>query len=111
VARFLVEPCLRCQGPLKPHVVLFGESVPRPIVDEAFALVEGCEVLLVVGTSLAVFSGYRFVRRAAERGIPIAMVNLGPARGEELCAVRVDARAGEVLPRLADALAAGPKRS
>jgi NAD-dependent SIR2 family protein deacetylase len=105
VSRFAVAPCLTCQGPLKPRVVFFGENVPRPIVDAAFALVDEAEALLVVGSSLAVFSGYRFVRRAAERRIPIAMVNLGPARGDELCAVRVDGKAGEVLPWLVSRLA------
>ncbi len=105
IARFRVQPCLRCLGPLKPRVVFFGENVARPIVDEAFALLDGAEALLVVGSSLAVFSGYRFVLRASQRGIPIALVNLGPARGEELCAARVDGRAGAILPALADALA------
>jgi NAD+-dependent protein deacetylase sirtuin 4 len=108
VARFDVVSCLGCDGPLKPRVVFFGESVPRPVVDAAFALVEAADALLVVGSSLAVFSGYRFVLRAAQRGIPIAMVNLGPARGEELSAVKVDARAGAALPRLAEALATRP---
>lgn len=109
VAGFHAPPCLRCDGPLKPRVVFFGENVPRPIVDEAFALVDAADALLVVGTSLAVFSGYRFVLRAAQRGIPIAMVNLGSARGEELGALKVDARAGEVLPRLAEALTGAPR--
>ena len=66
------------------------------------------DALLVVGSSLAVFSGFRFVRRAAERGIPIGMVNLGDSRGDALAQVRVEARAGEVLPQLARALADGP---
>jgi NAD-dependent SIR2 family protein deacetylase len=104
VTRFRVAPCLACGGVLKPKVVFFGENVARPVVDAAFQLVESAEALLVVGSSLAVFSGYRFVRRAAEVGLPIALVNLGEARGEELCAVRVEARAGEVLPALAAAL-------
>ncbi|AUX43225.1 NAD-dependent deacetylase [Sorangium cellulosum] len=110
VARFQAPACLRCDGPLKPRVVFFGENVPRPIVDDAFALVDAADVLLVVGSSLAVFSGYRFVLRAAQRGIPIAMINLGSARGEELGTVKIEARAGEVLPRLAEALCAGALR-
>src|SRR5262245_47439528 len=107
VARFRVAPCLSCGGALKPRVVLFGENVQRTIVDESFALVDAAEALLVIGTSLAVFSGYRFVRRASERGIPIAMVNLGEARGQELCALCIDGKAGDVLPRLSDALSRG----
>jgi NAD-dependent SIR2 family protein deacetylase len=104
VARFEVAPCQRCGGPLKPRVVFFGENVPKPVVDAAFDAVDEAEALLVVGSSLAVFSGYRFVLRAARRGVPIVMVNLGSARGEELCAAKVDGKAGEILPRLAELL-------
>lgn len=104
VGRFSVAPCRKCEGPLKPRVVFFGENVPKPVVDAAFAVVDEAEALLVVGSSLAVFSGYRFVLRAARRGIPIAMVNLGSARGQELCAVTVDGKAGEVLPRVVELL-------
>jgi NAD-dependent SIR2 family protein deacetylase len=101
---FRVVGCRACDGPLKPRVVFFGENVARSVVEAAFALVDAAPALLVVGSSLAVFSGYRFLLRAAPRGTLIAMVNLGPARGEELCAVRVEGKAGEVLPALADAL-------
>lgn len=106
LARFRVPRCLRCDGTLKPNVVFFGENVPRAIVEAAYARVASSEALLVVGTSLAVFSGYRFVRLAAERGIPVAIVNLGPTRGDPHATVRVSARAGEVLPALVAALTA-----
>lgn len=98
---FRVPPCGRCGGVLKPNVVFFGESVPAPRVADAWALFDEAEALLVVGSSLTVYSGYRFVRRAAERGIPIGMVNLGPTRGDADAAVRVEARCGTVLPSLA----------
>lgn len=101
---FQVAGCQSCDGALKPRVVFFGENVARPVVDDAFGILHAADALLVVGSSLAVFSGYRFVVRAAERGIPIAMVNLGAARGEEKCAVRVEGKAGEVLPALVEAL-------
>jgi NAD-dependent SIR2 family protein deacetylase len=107
VAAFRVAGCLACGGTLKPDVVFFGDNVPRPTVEAAFALLDEGDALMVVGSSLAVYSGFRFVRRAAERALPIAFVNLGPARGDELAQVRVDARAGEVLPALAAALGAG----
>lgn len=103
---FRIASCLWCRGTLKPDVIFFGDNVPRPTVEDAFALLETGDALLVVGSSLAVFSGFRFVRRAAERGIPIGMVNLGETRGDGLAQVRVEARAGEVLPRLASALSA-----
>ena len=74
------------------------------MVDEAFALVDQADALLVAGTSLAVFSGYRFLRRAAERKIPIAIVNRGPVRGEEHAAVKIEASTGETLAALAEEL-------
>ena len=104
VRAFRVADCLRCAGPLKPDVVFFGDNVPRPTVEAAFALLEEADALLVLGSSLAVFSGYRFVLRAAERHMPIGMVNLGESRGTELAHVRVEARVGEVLPRIASSL-------
>jgi len=101
---FRVASCAQCAGVLKPDVVFFGDNVAKPVVDAAFALLQEGEALLVVGSSLAVFSGFRFVRRAAERGIPVAMVNLGETRGDPYARVRVDAAAGTVLPALAEAL-------
>lgn len=109
VERFAVAACLACGGVLKPGVVFFGESVPAPVVEAARALLDESEALLVVGSSLAVFSGYRFVRRASERGLPVAIVNLGPTRGDAHAQVRVDARCGQVLPALAASL--GSSRS
>jgi NAD+-dependent protein deacetylase sirtuin 4 len=98
---FRVAGCADCAGVLKPDVVFFGGSVPRPVVAAAYALVEAAEALLVVGSSLAVYSGFRFVRRAAERAIPVAIVNLGPTRGDSLAALCWDERAGTALPPLA----------
>ena len=91
-------------GVLMPDVVFFGGSVPRDTLDAAWATFERAEVLLVVGSSLTVFSGYRFVRRASEREIPVAIVNRGPTRGDGHAAALLDARAGEALPALARAL-------
>jgi NAD-dependent SIR2 family protein deacetylase len=105
IATFVPPACLRCGGPLKPRVVFFGDNVPRPVVDEAFGLVDDAGALLVAGTSLAVFSGYRFLRRAVERGIPIAIVNRGPVRGEEHAALKLEASTGAVLEELASLLA------
>jgi NAD-dependent SIR2 family protein deacetylase len=101
VATFEVVGCRRCGGTLKPDVVFFGGSVAERTLATAWELFEEADVLLVVGSSLAVYSGFRFVRRAAERGLPIAVVNLGPTRADELAHERIAARAGDVLPRLA----------
>lgn len=106
VAGFAVAACLGCSGVLKPDVVFFGDNVPADVIGAAWALFEEAEVLLVAGSSLAVFSGYRFVRRAAERGVPVGIVNLGATRGDPLARVRVDARLGLALPELARALGA-----
>ncbi len=108
VAGFRVAGCPACGGDLKPDVVFFGESVPRATVDAAAALVDSAGALLVVGSSLAVFSGYRFARRAGERGIPVVIVNLGGTRADSLAAARVDGRAGEVLPVIAARLGVSP---
>jgi NAD+-dependent protein deacetylase sirtuin 4 len=104
VDRFVVVPCEWCRGALMPDVVFFGGSVPRPTLDAAWALFDRAELLLVVGSSLAVFSGYRFVRRAAERGVPVGILNRGPTRGDEQATVRVDELAGAALPAIARAL-------
>jgi NAD-dependent SIR2 family protein deacetylase len=101
---FAVVACAICGGTLMPDVVFFGGSVPRPTLDAAWGLFDQAEVLLVVGSSLTVFSGYRFVRRAAERSVPVAILNRGPTRGDDHAAIRVDARAGLALPALAQAL-------
>lgn len=99
--RFVVATCRACEGPLKPRVVFFGENVARPVVEQAYGLLGEAEALLVVGSSLVVFSGYRFVRRASERGLPIAIVNLGQTRGDSLAQVVLAQRAGALLPCLA----------
>jgi len=106
VRDFRVASCASCDGTLKPDVVFFGGSVPRERVAAAWECLEGASALLVVGSSLAVFSGFRFVRGAVARGIPVALVNLGTSRGDELAALRVELRAGEVLPALAALLGA-----
>jgi NAD-dependent SIR2 family protein deacetylase len=94
--------CTACGGgPLKPDVVFFGETVPRDRVDTCFELVDDAGCLLVLGSSLTVMSGYRFVLRAAKAGIPVAIVNVGPTRGDAKADVRVDAPLGVVLPDLA----------
>jgi NAD-dependent deacetylase sirtuin 4 len=103
LADFRVANCIACDGVLKPNVVFFGESVPPPRVSAAYAIVDEADALLVVGSSLTVYSGFRFVRRAHERGQPVALVNLGETRGDPLASVRLEAKSGEVLPALANA--------
>ncbi len=101
--------CPHCAGMLKPDIVYFGESVPKERVAQAFSLVDGADALLVAGSSLTVFSGYRFVRHAAAAGKPIAIVNRGPTRGDGLATVKVEAGCSELLTLLAGELTAVPR--
>lgn len=103
---FRIVDCPVCGGMLKPDIVYFGESVPKQRVEQAFAVVEDADVLLVAGSSLTVFSGYRFVRHAAARQMPIAIVNRGPTRGDDLATVKLDNGCSPMLALLADELPA-----
>lgn len=97
---FVVPECQHCRGILKPDVVFFGESVPRPVVDAAWTVFNRANALLVVGSSLTVFSGYRFVREAAKRGMALGVINLGPTRGDAIADVVIEADLCEALPDL-----------
>lgn len=102
VAGFVLVGCPHCGGDrLKPDVVFFGGAVEGDLVAAAYRVVESARALLVLGSSLQVMSGYRFVRRAAALGTPVAVITRGPTRGDEQTDIRVDALLGDVLPRLA----------
>ncbi|OBK77763.1 NAD-dependent protein deacetylase [Mycobacterium sp. 1164985.4] len=103
---FRVVDCPRCGGMLKPDIVYFGESVPKERVAEAYSVVNAADALLVAGSSLTVYSGYRFVRHAAAAGMPVAIVNRGPTRGDALATVKVDNGCSPMLALLADELPA-----
>ena len=102
-AGFHVVACAVCAGTLKPDVVFFGETVPADRVARCFDLVERAAGLLVLGSSLTVMSGYRFVLRAARLGLPVAIVNQGPTRGDDKADLRLDAPLGAVLSGVAHA--------
>jgi NAD-dependent SIR2 family protein deacetylase len=97
---FTVVDCLSCGGLLKPDVVFFGENVPKPRVEECFALVSGSSALVVLGSSLTVMSGLRYVRHASALGIPVLIVNQGTTRGDDLATARLDAPLGSTLTAL-----------
>jgi NAD-dependent SIR2 family protein deacetylase len=99
---FTVVDCAGCGGTLKPDVVYFGETVPPDRVSRSFGLVCGARTLLVLGSSLTVMSGRRFVLRAAKEGIRVAIVNQGVTRGEPYASLVVDAPLGAVLPALVE---------
>jgi NAD-dependent SIR2 family protein deacetylase len=104
VAGFRVVDCEDCGGLLKPDVVFFGENVPRPRVEECYRLVERSRALAVLGSSLTVMSGYRFVRHAAKLDIPVVIVNQGETRGDGHALATIDAPLGATLRALAGAL-------
>jgi NAD-dependent SIR2 family protein deacetylase len=101
VAGFHPPRCLVCQSDLvKPDVVFFGESVPKLLVEQCFSQVEASAGLVVLGSSLQVMSGYRFVRRAAANGMAVAIVTRGSSRGDEQATIRLDAPLGVTLSRV-----------
>ena len=103
--------CPACDGILKPDIVYFGESVTKETVHQCYSLVDQSEALLVAGSSLTVFSGYRFVRHAAATGIPVAIVNRGTTRGDDLATVKVDGGCSPILTLLAEELTAPARRT
>ncbi|WP_031464326.1 NAD-dependent protein deacetylase [Sciscionella sediminilitoris] len=105
VREFTVVDCESCGGVLKPDVVFFGESVPRPRVAHCFGLVDRASAVLVLGSSLAVMSGLRFVRHAAKSGKPVLIVNNGVTRGDEHAVLRVQRPLGTALTELGARLA------
>ncbi len=105
VERFRAPVCTSCgQDTLKPDVVFFGGAVDKPLVEHCFELTDRAPSLLVLGSSLQVMSGLRFVRRAAKRGIPIALITRGPSRGDDLVTLRVDGELGDSLRALTQVL-------
>jgi NAD-dependent SIR2 family protein deacetylase len=105
VDAFRTPLCLVCgHDTLKPDVVFFGESVPKTLVEQCFSLVESAGAVLVLGSSLSVMSGYRFVRRAHQRGVPVAIVTRSATRGDAEATVRLHAPLGATLTKLRGAL-------
>jgi NAD-dependent SIR2 family protein deacetylase len=105
---FVAPACSACGGMLKPDVVFFGENVPRDRVDAARAALETADAMLVVGSSLMVYSGFRFCEWAVQRGKPVAAINLGRTRADPLLALKVAEPCGEALAALLSALKRRP---
>lgn len=102
--QFRLVGCLQCDGRLKPDVVFFGESVPKARVEAAYALVEHADVLVVLGSSLTVMSGLRFVRHHARLQQPVVIINRGPTRGDDLATVKIDSGCSETLSEIRETL-------
>lgn len=99
-SQFKVPPCPRCDGMLKPDVVFFGENVPRERVDAGMQALDSARGVLVVGSSLMVFSGYRFIHAAAKAGKPIAAINMGRTRADPLLSLKVEQPCAQALTLL-----------
>jgi NAD-dependent SIR2 family protein deacetylase len=97
IDRFEAPRCDRCDGLLKPDVVFFGENVPAERYEDAREALARADALLVAGSSLMVWSGYRFLRQAHEAGLPIAIVNRGRTRGDDLAELKVEGEVGQLL--------------
>ncbi|MEM7737725.1 MAG: NAD-dependent protein deacetylase [Deinococcota bacterium] len=104
VEAFDVPACSVCGGILKPDVVFFGENVPKDRVERAWQMLAHAGALLVLGSSLTVRSGYRFVVRAAQDGKPVAIINQGVTRGDDDANLRLSAPLGQTLQQLAHLL-------
>ncbi|XP_023415215.1 NAD-dependent protein lipoamidase sirtuin-4, mitochondrial [Loxodonta africana] len=98
VQSFQVPSCARCGGPLKPDVTFFGDTVNHDKVDFVHKRVREADSLLVVGSSVQVYSSYRFILTAQEKKLPIAILNIGPTRSDHLACLKLDSRCGELLP-------------
>ena len=96
-ASFVVPACEICGGILKPDVVFFGENVPREFVDAALGHLQKADAMLIAGSSLMVYSGFRFVQAAVRAGIPIVAVNLGRTRADEFLSFKVEDRCEDAL--------------
>jgi NAD-dependent SIR2 family protein deacetylase len=104
VRTFTVVACTVCGGVLKPDVVFFGENVPKSRVERCYRLIDDANAVLVLGSSLTVMSGFRFVRHAAKAGTPVLIVNQGLTRGDPYATYRVDLPLGRALTALTELL-------
>ncbi|XP_065875371.1 NAD-dependent protein deacylase SRT2 isoform X2 [Euphorbia lathyris] len=99
---FHIPTCKKCNGVLKPDVVFFGDNVPKDRADKALEAAKGCDAFLVLGSSVMTMSAYRLVRAAHEAGAATAIVNVGVTRVDDFVPMRINARLGEILPRVID---------
>ncbi|XP_016998563.1 NAD-dependent protein deacylase Sirt4 [Drosophila takahashii] len=102
IENFQIPECTQCGGDLKPEIVFFGDSVPRSRLDEIAGMVYNSDGLLVLGSSLLVFSGYRVVLQTKDLKLPVAIVNIGDTRADHLADIKISAKCGDVIPKLFD---------
>ncbi|XP_053695411.1 NAD-dependent protein deacylase Sirt4 [Sabethes cyaneus] len=100
VDNFKIPACPECGGYLKPEIVFFGDNVPMPRIERVVRMILQSDAILVLGSSLTVFSGYRIVLQAKELGIPVAIVNIGSTRGDPAADLKIAARCGELMEKM-----------
>ena len=100
IQNFTVAACESCGGTLKPDVVFFGDNVKRNVVEDLYSKLGDSDGVLVCGSSLFVWSGYRFVRQAHVLGIPVMIINIGQTRADDICNYKIDASVSDVLSRI-----------
>lgn len=99
-ANFRVPLCPKCEGPLKPDIVFFGDNVPKPRVEEVKRQVSKSDAVFVLGSSLTVYSSYRIVLQAKDEGKTVALLNIGPSRADNIVDLKVATKCGDILPEL-----------
>ncbi|KAE8663742.1 NAD-dependent protein deacetylase SRT2 [Hibiscus syriacus] len=97
---FHIPTCQKCNGILKPDVVFFGDNVPKERADKAMEVARECDAFLALGSSLMTMSAFRLVRAAHEAGASTAIVNVGKTRADDFVSLKINARLGEILPRM-----------
>ncbi|CAN1787621.1 NAD-dependent protein deacylase SRT2 [Linum perenne] len=99
---FHIPTCQKCNGVLKPDVVFFGDNVPKERAEKAMAAAKDCDAFLVLGSSVMTMSAFRLIKAAHEAGAATAVVNLGETRADKFVPLKINARLGEILPRVLD---------
>lgn len=102
VYRFRLPSCPECKGFFKPEIIFFGDNVPRDRLIRIADMIHRSDGLLVLGSSLLVFSGYRIVLQTKDLDLPVAIVNIGETRADHLANIKLSAKCGDVIPRLFD---------
>ncbi|GBP70091.1 NAD-dependent protein deacylase Sirt4 [Eumeta japonica] len=104
VENFKTPHCSKCEGPLKPDIVFFGDNVPKSRVDKVRTEISYSDALFVIGSTLTVYSSYRIVLQAKEENKDIAILNIGPTRADNLVKLKVSAKCGAILPQIRDSI-------
>lgn len=100
IDQFFLPECPKCGGYLKPHIVFFGDNVPRPRIEKVVRTIIDSDGVLVLGSSLTVFSGYRIVLQAKELGLPVAIINIGQTRADKIVDIKINAKCSDVMKSL-----------